>query len=76
VLEYVDQLHEHFLDPVVIRDHHYLAPSAPGYSIQMADESLRAYQFPAGNAGPGEGDRSSTRVTALFELRLAGNPIR
>jgi L-fuconate dehydratase len=50
VLEYVDHLHEHFLAPVVIRDHHYLAPSAPGYSIQMRDESLHAYQFPDGRA--------------------------
>jgi L-fuconate dehydratase len=50
VLEYVDHLHEHFLDPVVIRDHHYLAPSAPGYSIQMAEDSLRSYQYPAGPA--------------------------
>lgn len=50
VLEYVDHLHEHFLDPVVIRDGHYVVPSAPGYSIAMQPESLDAYRFPDGDA--------------------------
>ncbi len=50
VLEYVDHLHEHFLDPVVIVDHHYRAPTAPGYSIQIAEDSLREYEFPHGSA--------------------------
>jgi L-fuconate dehydratase len=53
VLEYVDHLHEHFLDPVLIRDQRYIAPTAPGYSIQMAEESLREYQFPSGAAWAG-----------------------
>ena len=30
VIEYVDHLHEHFVDPVLIRDGAYLAPSSPG----------------------------------------------
>jgi L-fuconate dehydratase len=50
VLEYVEHLHEHFLDPVVIRDGHYMAPSAPGYSITMRPASLREYEFPNGSA--------------------------
>jgi L-fuconate dehydratase len=50
IVEYVDHLHEHFVDPVVIRDHRYLAPTAPGYSIQMREDSLRAYSFPSGTA--------------------------
>ncbi|MBO0798992.1 MAG: fuconate dehydratase, partial [Blastocatellia bacterium] len=40
MLEYVDHLHEHFLDPVVIRDGHYVVPEAPGYSIALKPESL------------------------------------
>ena len=40
VLEYVDHLHEHFVDPVVVRDGHYMPPEAPGYSIEMKPESL------------------------------------
>jgi L-fuconate dehydratase len=48
IIEYVDHLHEHFLDPVVIRNGHYMPPRAPGYSITMRPESLDAYEFPHG----------------------------
>jgi L-fuconate dehydratase len=50
VLEYVEHLHEHFLDPVIIRDGRYVAPSAPGYSIAMRPESIRDYEYPSGPA--------------------------
>lgn len=50
VLEYVDHLHEHFVDPVVIRNGRYLPPSAPGYSITMKPESIATYTFPTGAA--------------------------
>ena len=50
ILEYVDHLHEHFLDPVVIRNGRYMPPSAPGYSITMKAESLDQYEFPNGVA--------------------------
>ena len=48
VIEYVDHLHEHFLDPVVIRNGAYMAPYKPGYSIEMKEESLVQYRFPDG----------------------------
>lgn len=48
VVEYVDHLHEHFVDPVVIRGGHYVVPDAPGFSIRMKAESLREYAFPDG----------------------------
>ncbi len=48
VLEYVDHLHEHFLEPVVIHKGRYLPPSAPGYSITMKPASREAYRFPTG----------------------------
>ncbi len=50
VLEYVDHLHEHFVDPVVIRDGHYIAPEQPGYSITIKPASLDLYEFPNGQA--------------------------
>ncbi len=50
IVEYVDHLHEHFVDPVVVRNGRYRAPSAPGYSITMKPESLRAYAYPDGPA--------------------------
>ncbi|MEW6635509.1 MAG: L-fuconate dehydratase [Actinomycetota bacterium] len=50
VLEYVDHLHEHFLDPVRIENGRYLAPERPGYSIEMKPESLEEFAYPAGAA--------------------------
>jgi L-fuconate dehydratase len=50
VVEYVDHLHEHFLDPVVVDRGRYRVPTAPGYSITMKPESLRAYAYPHGSA--------------------------
>jgi L-fuconate dehydratase len=48
LIEYVDHLHEHFLDPVVIRKGHYMPPTMPGYSIEMKTETIRDYSFPDG----------------------------
>jgi L-fuconate dehydratase len=48
VIEYVDHLHEHFVDPVRIVDGHYLAPTLPGLSAQMHAESLKEYAYPDG----------------------------
>jgi L-fuconate dehydratase len=48
VIEYVDHLHDHFLDPVVIRDGHYTAPTAPGFSAALRPESIARYTFPGG----------------------------
>lgn len=47
-IEYVDHLHEHFLDPAVIRNGAYVAPLMPGYSTQMRESSLEEHEFPAG----------------------------
>ncbi|MFI8949810.1 enolase C-terminal domain-like protein [Streptomyces sp. NPDC053750] len=48
VIEYVDHLHEHFKDPVILRDGHYAAPTAPGFSSQMHATSIAAYRYPDG----------------------------
>ncbi|MEL7121097.1 MAG: L-fuconate dehydratase [Bacteroidota bacterium] len=50
IIEYVDHLHEHFLDPVVIKNGAYMPPFAPGYSITMKKGSLKKYSFPNGEA--------------------------
>lgn len=49
-IEYVDHLHEHFVDPVVVRSGAYRAPSAPGASAQMRPDSLAEFAFPGGTA--------------------------
>ncbi|RFC70482.1 L-fuconate dehydratase [Streptomyces sp. AcE210] len=48
VIEYVDHLHGHFIDPVVMRDGHYTAPTAPGFSAAMRPESIAQYTYPDG----------------------------
>jgi len=48
LIEYVDHLHEHFLDPVKIKKGCYMPPHLPGYSITMKKESLVDYEFPTG----------------------------
>ena len=50
ILEYVDHLHEHFFDPVVMQHGRYMPPTAPGYSITMRPASLDEYEFPGGAA--------------------------
>jgi L-fuconate dehydratase len=49
IIEYVDHLHEHFIDPVVIKNSAYMPPVLPGYSITMKPESLEKYEFPNGD---------------------------
>lgn len=48
-LEYVDHLHEHFVEPVVIEKAHYQAPKLPGYSIQIKADSIATYGYPDGH---------------------------
>jgi L-fuconate dehydratase len=48
VCEFVDHLHEHFVDPVRVVDGRYAAPTAPGYSIEIRPESLATFAFPDG----------------------------
>jgi len=50
VCEFVDHLHEHFVEPVRIVKGRYAAPTAPGYSIEMKRISLDEYEFPGGAA--------------------------
>jgi L-fuconate dehydratase len=53
LIEFVDHLHEHFVDPVSMKDGYYMPPEQPGYSIQMRGSSLAEYQFPNGPAWRG-----------------------
>jgi L-fuconate dehydratase len=49
-IEFVDHLHEHFVDPVRIRGGRYLPPAGAGFSAQMRPESVERYRFPTGAA--------------------------
>lgn len=45
VIEYVDHLHEHFIDPCIIQNAAYMPPKLPGFSIEMKPQSLADYEF-------------------------------
>jgi L-fuconate dehydratase len=66
VLEYVDHLHEHFLDPVRIKNGRYVPPEKPGYSIEMHPKSLETFGFPASS---GQAERSGA-VTSQYRADL------
>ena len=48
VTEFVDHLHEHFVDPVVIKNARYMPPLAPGYGTAIRQESREDYRYPNG----------------------------
>ncbi|WP_282117057.1 L-fuconate dehydratase [Cellulophaga baltica] len=60
IIEYVDHLHEHFYDPVILKNGAYMPPKLPGYSITMKEESIKDYSFPNGKIWSNE-----TTKTAL-----------
>ena len=48
VTEFVDHLHEHFVDPVVIKRARYVVPERPGYSSEIKKASRVQYRYPDG----------------------------
>jgi L-fuconate dehydratase len=50
LVEYVDHLHEHFVDPCIVQNGCYMPPLAAGYSITMKPESIEEYSYPNGKA--------------------------
>jgi L-fuconate dehydratase len=72
-IEFVDHLHEHFLEPVLVRDGRYLAPTAPGAGARMRKESVSAYTFPDGDVWMGEGGHAQR--DALLRVNRAGLPV-
>jgi L-fuconate dehydratase len=48
VCEYVDHLHEHFVDPCIAKNARYVTPLRPGYSIDIKAQSIAEYEFPNG----------------------------
>ncbi|EWS80583.1 enolase C-terminal domain-like protein [Brachybacterium phenoliresistens] len=47
-IEYVDHLHEHFVEPVRIQGGRYLAPQQPGIGARMLPASIQSHRFPDG----------------------------
>jgi L-fuconate dehydratase len=47
-IEWIDNLHEHFVTPAVVEDGRYRVPTAPGASTEMYADTLSEFSFPAG----------------------------
>ncbi|MDA1016105.1 MAG: L-fuconate dehydratase [Planctomycetota bacterium] len=50
ITEYSDHLHEHFVDPITMRNGHYIPPTAPGYAT-MKQASIEEFSFPKPSTG-------------------------
>lgn len=50
IIEYVEHLHDHFVDPVETRHGAYRARSMPGFSGQMKQSSPHRHGYPGGSA--------------------------
>ena len=48
VVEFVDHLHQHFVEPVQISGGHYMAPQRAGSGAEMHQSSIDEYSFPNG----------------------------
>jgi L-fuconate dehydratase len=54
VIEFVDHLHEHFVNPAAVKEGRYVAPLAPGFSAEMRPETLQHYVYPTGSVWSSE----------------------
>lgn len=68
VTEFVDHLHEHFLEPARVEGGRYLAPTGPGGGAEMHATSLDEWEFPAGPGWQRIAD-NSTRGDAMSALK-------
>ena len=48
MIEYVDHLHEHFVDPCIAKNARYVTPLRPGYSIDIKPQAIAEYELPTG----------------------------
>ena len=56
MIEYSDHLHEHAVNPVVMRDGRYQLPAESGYGITIKPASLDQFEFPHGPAWRSKAD--------------------
>ena len=48
-VEYVDHLHDHFVEPAKVVAGAYVAPALPGSGAEMKDASVQRYSYPTGS---------------------------
>ena len=65
VTEFVDHLHEHFVEPCIVENGAYRLPGAPGYSAEMFGSTLDEFTFPDGSYWAGR--RADANAAAMAE---------
>ena len=65
VTEYVDHLHEHFVEPCIVEGGAYRLPMAPGYSAEMHPASIEQFRFPDGDYWTGATEASTWRKSSI-----------
>lgn len=59
-IEYVDHLHEMFIDPVRVASGNYLLPEAPGFSSEMSRQAIEDHEYPGGRVWRSRGRAATT----------------
>jgi len=49
IIEWVDHLHEHFVNPINVKKANYIAPKVPGFNSEMKEESIATFSYPHGS---------------------------
>ena len=62
MIEYVEHLHKHFVDPVVISDGAYRVPTKPGYGIEVFPATMSEYRYSDGGYWSGSKQASVPSV--------------
>jgi L-fuconate dehydratase len=65
MIEYVDHLHEHFVEPVRIVAGRYAAPLRPGIGSEIVPASRARWSFPDGAGWLEVGDRAAVTGAAI-----------
>ena len=64
VTEYVDHLHEHFVEPCIVEDGRYVLPRASGYSAEIHTATIDEFRFPDGSFWAAEQARAAAPVVS------------
>lgn len=68
-IEYVEHLHEHFVEPVRIQSGRYAAPTRPGIGAEMLSASRDRWAFPSGAGWVEVGDRAAVTSSPLTSVK-------
>ena len=71
VTEYVDHLHEHFVDPCIVENGHYRLPAQAGYSAEMHEHTLEMYAYPSGSYWSASASSAADKAEAIMSAAVS-----